>query len=766
MYRVKISQQKGVLPLSERQRFLSGIRVASHHSVATNRLTKRSVALCVSITALSHGLLFSGSTHFLKMSMKTVSLAGALASLANAVDAAPVDAKLLEESWAQLQAQIQQVVHTIIDYPLPIWQKVAVAWFGYVVLRIFWRQIEAKRLVDAPGAKGWQLHKAQAEAVHKQFTNFLAKRKPGQMVSINRSKSGHSDSNRTIAADYKKESLKVDVSQLDGVIAIDHAAGLMHIEPGLPMDEMARIAIAYGVVPLVVLEFPGITAGGAVCGGGIESSSHKYGCFYDTVEEVDIIVGDGRWLKGVSRTKEPDLFAGLSVSYGTQGIITRIAIRVEPAPKYVHVRYLHMDGMESATTAMTSLANAQGEGAPAFVDGVALGPKSAMVVVGDGCNEPPAGVPYMSLRNSRTDPWFFWHLTDIARLVPALAGLPGDRAPRKAKSDAAGGADGDAWRGIAGHSEYVTLDDYLFRFDRGAFWMARHGLAVFYGSAAYNPNENRLAGPASWIRFKYSWLATTRQLYRMLHLIGDVMLARTYIVQDYVMPGPKEATKLSEYTADADEAQIGIWPLWVCPVRMVTPRHKYNAGFGFPVQKTKHNELFFNVGVYGLPRNGKPFDPVEVNKGLEDKATELGGRKMLYAQSFYSQDEFWSLFDKPAYDAIRTRYGGADVFPSIDKKLLLGKRMEEMKGEVAVSFFDCAWSMAGWYASLWQEILVPRSLHAWLNIQFTGMSQYRAAPGAEEATAAAAKAHAEAHVVKPAAPTPGTARRRRASVAA
>jgi FAD/FMN-containing dehydrogenase len=54
-------------------------------------------------------------------------------------------------------------------------------------------------------------------------------------------------------------------------------------------------------------------------------------CF-GSVEEVDVITGDGRFLQNVSRTNEADLFHALSASYGTHAILTRVAVRLEPAP--------------------------------------------------------------------------------------------------------------------------------------------------------------------------------------------------------------------------------------------------------------------------------------------------------------------------------------------------------------------------------------------------------------------------------------------------
>lgn len=186
-------------------------------------------------------------------------------------------------SWFATLSPAQQYVFlgmsSVVAYALFMW-----------TVRIY----ETRKVILPPTCKGFKEHGEDVEAVLAQIRHFFANRKPGQAMSINRSRGGHEDSNRTIAADYKKTSTRVDVSRLDGVIGIESHPSkghhpLMHMEPGLPMDTMARVALAHGYVPQVVLEFPGITAGGAVCGGGIESSSHAYGSFFDTVEEVSPI---------------------------------------------------------------------------------------------------------------------------------------------------------------------------------------------------------------------------------------------------------------------------------------------------------------------------------------------------------------------------------------------------------------------------------------------------------------------------------------------
>ena len=103
----------------------------------------------------------------------------------------------------------------------------------------------------------------------------------------------------------------------------------------------------------------------------------------------------------------------------------------------------------------------------------------------------------------------------------------------------------------------------------------------------------------------------------------------------------------------------------------------------------------FNVGVYGAPHGGTAFDPVELNRTLEARVTALGGRKMLYAQSFYTREEFWKLFDRDAYEQARTAAHASDLFADVaDKLLMRPARLEQLRGVKAVSFAHCFWSMA------------------------------------------------------------------------
>lgn len=257
------------------------------------------------------------------------------------------------------------------------------------------------------------------------------------------------------------------------------------------------------------------------------------------------------------------------------------------------------------------------------------------------------------------------------------------------------------------------------------------------------------------------------------------------------------ATAAAEFVEEhtAPSSKCGIWPLWLCPVRHVPLPGAGGAGYGFPYQAREETPpggiwvsffspfLFFrgrgpfldginfererrssltfslflflpsslsspllsfsinqqvNVGVYGRPLQGKPFDPLVVNCQLENGASRLGGRKMLYAQSFYTREEFDELFDHATYESARRRYASTDpanrpedfAFPDAASKLLLGdERRAKMEGVDAGSGLLNAWKpMVPWYFSLWTELLLPRALHAPFGLRHTAPPDSSALP--------------------------------------
>src|SRR5690606_10627453 len=102
-------------------------------------------------------------------------------------------------------------------------------------------------------------------------------------------------------------------------------------------------------------ELDDLTVGGLILGYGIESSSHKYGLFADTVAAAEVVLGDGSVVRA-SPTENTDLFYALPWSYGAHGMLTAVELPVIPAKPYVRVTYSPVYSLDEATQRFTEIA--------------------------------------------------------------------------------------------------------------------------------------------------------------------------------------------------------------------------------------------------------------------------------------------------------------------------------------------------------------------------------------------------------------------------
>jgi FAD/FMN-containing dehydrogenase len=60
-----------------------------------------------------------------------------------------------------------------------------------------------------------------------------------------------------------------------------------------------------------------------------------------------------------------------------------------------------------------------------------------------------------------------------------------------------------------------------------------------------------------------------------------------------------------------------------------------------------------------------------VNRKIERKTTALGGVKSLYSDSYFGEDEFWSIYDRRAYEALKARYDPGRTLGDLYTKCVL-----------------------------------------------------------------------------------------------
>jgi delta24-sterol reductase len=86
---------------------------------------------------------------------------------------------------------------------------------------------------------------------------------------------------------------QLHIAHLNQILDIDTENQVAIVEPNVPLDLLVSESLKQGLMPLVVMEFPGITVGGGFSGASGESTGWKEGLFDCSIDEVEVVLGNG-----------------------------------------------------------------------------------------------------------------------------------------------------------------------------------------------------------------------------------------------------------------------------------------------------------------------------------------------------------------------------------------------------------------------------------------------------------------------------------------
>jgi delta24-sterol reductase len=433
----------------------------------------------------------------------------------------------------------------------------------------------------------------------------------------------------------------VDTSSLRHVLSINKEKRTCLVEPNVSMDRLVEATLKEGLVPPVVMEFPGITVGGGYSGTSGESSSFKHGFFDQTINWVEMVLANGEIVR-LSKDERADLFHGAAGAVGTFGVTTLVELQLQEAKKFVETTYTPVTGMKDA---IEKLRTATKDPKLDYVDGIMFTKTDGAIITGRLTNEVKDGTSVQTFSNA-SDQWFYLHVKDA---------ITNSTEPT---------------------TESIPLAEYFFRYDRGGFWV---GASAFeYFKFPFN----------KFTRWFLDDFLHTRMMYTALHASGH---SKRYVVQDLALPY-STAEQFVDYT---DEA-FGIYPLWLCPLKQspLPTMHPHSNEFEADGKTLKQ---MLNIGLWG---NGpqKLEDFVALNKDLESKLKELGGMKWLYAHTYYDEDQFWNMFNRPWYESLRKKYG-AENLPTVYEKVKVNVEAEkkDVEDKSMLRRLATMWPFAGFY---------------------------------------------------------------------
>lgn len=441
------------------------------------------------------------------------------------------------------------------------------------------------------------------QEIHQSKMNKLAQqmKQYSQHPSSKKLRFFHGSTNSTREQNIK-DYYSIDISNLGDVLEVNTTEKYALVEPNVSMDKLVQATLAYGLIPPVVMEFPGITVGGAINGATIEASSYKYGQFNDNCLAYELLLGNGD-IVWATEKENKDLFYGISGSYGTLGLITAVKVKLIPSAPLIRTVF-------SCTTSyqdtVDTLAQDIKESTADFLDAILFSKDSGVVIKGYFHHRKDKRVQRFSKASNR---WFYEEVKKVSKR----------------------GKDKEL---------LIPIYDFLFRYNRGAFWMGEYTFSYLHLPS--NRITKTLLNP----------FMNTRKLYDGLHALN---ISQNYFIQDFYCPIEKTLEFLKK-----SENDLSIFPLWLCPIKPTKTLQKLSPSF-IPTS------MLIDIGIWGQSKKYIS-NTVGLNKKFETYAKELSARKMLYAHTYYSEDEFWNIYDKKWYEILRKKYHAERIFPSVWEK--------------------------------------------------------------------------------------------------
>lgn len=391
--------------------------------------------------------------------------------------------------------------------------------------------------------------------------------------------------------------------------------GVVDVQAMISFEDLVDKLLPYNMIPACVPEFKGITLGGSLQGLAAESTSFKYGFVHDSIIGFEAILGDGS-VVWCSANTNSDLFHGLPGTFGSIAFVTRIKMLCIKSAPYVLLQCSLTNNINQCTQTLNYIKDNEKNDID-FLEGFGYSRTRYVTCKGQflasndyikAIMNGPNNFKFLTCLGYG-DKWFFNQIND------------------EIKKD-------------KNKNFIYPLKDYLFRHDRGSFWMASYRIPQFIG------------------RWMGSLLDSTN-MFKLANMLPWAFPKSVIVLQDFMLP----RGRVNIFHDEMQDNLGGLYPLWLLPM------HNFRQKQGiFTVPST--NEHLINVGMYGIPRS-KGYKFIKNNKDLEALLYHCNGRKVFYSHSFYEKDFFYNeLYDGKKYFHLRRKYKVSDAFHEIFDKII------------------------------------------------------------------------------------------------
>src|SRR6266568_954509 len=403
---------------------------------------------------------------------------------------------------------------------------------------------------------------------------------------------------------------KLNFKDLNQVIQIDVVNCIAEVEAAVTYEDLVDETLKYELIPAVVPQFTTITVGGGVSGGACESGSFKYGATHETVEEMTVLLSDVQIVTATRDNKYRDLFLSIPNTFGSLGYILKLKIKLILTLPFVKLQHIHFTKSDKYFAVIAEIMKTQkyDNESVDFLDGVIFNQKSLHLTVAQFVKEAPytSNYKYMNV-----------YYKSIAQK----------------------------------DTDYLTTHDYIWRWDADWAWGSRE-----FGMQ--NKLLRLLLGKFMLNSSSYWKMLNWERKYKFMNKINSVtnQLSET-IVQDADIP-INQSEKFLEFIL----SYTTITPIWICPL-------KSYQSVVYPFCPLDPNSLYINFGLWSSVKSNHNLAKNYYTRLLEKTIIKLHGYKPLYSESYYSEQEFWSIHDKKNYDLLKKKYDSQNHLKNFYQKV-------------------------------------------------------------------------------------------------
>ena len=183
--------------------------------------------------------------------------------------------------------------------------------------------------------------------------------------------------------------------------------------------------------------------------------------------------------------------------------------------------------------------------------------------------------------------------------------------------------------------DYLKTPDYFFRYDKGVT----------------NVHPKSLLGRLFFGKF----LNSTRTLKLIENFRQLIPSDKIPITVDVFIPFSKVSNFMEWY-----KKEVNHFPLWCVPYKLVREYEWVSAGF---LNKIK-DKLILDLAIYGMKKKADK----NYYKIIEDELMNIGGIKTLISSNYYSQSDFWKIWNKENYDKVKGKTDPNNIFRDLYTK--------------------------------------------------------------------------------------------------